>query len=1209
MGNKKTDEEICFGRIKDVRRRPRAGTPTGGAAPPPPSGGAFSSLSSAPAAPAFQSTSFNSAPSTGFSFGQGQSQSFPGASSGPTQPAQAASAPFSFGDSGSTGFNFSSSGFGSSAPSTNPFSFNAATPAPQSTPGASTSFGGFSTQPTTQSSFSNGIFGAQPNASAPASTPVFGQAATGSPANPASESMQMSPDAKPKAPSFNGNSSADPQKKICGGSSGASNLFSPKPAAAPASNPFGGLNAAPTTDKPSSDKAESFVAKPAFGTQSTTQTTPAKPFGGLFGATPAASTQEPEKASTPSVFSSTPASQPVGGNLFAPKPASSDSDKANAPKPALNNIFSPKPAAEIPAPSNPFAPKTASEQNTAAASHNAQPFKILFGGGGSSQPTFGNMSPAKPANEATNLFAPKAPTDQASEKPVEPSPFKGLFGGNSTMSQPSESEKPGSIPSATASLFAPKPTEDQGSEKPASPNPFGSLFGANSATPKFSEPEKAQSTPAQNLFAPKPADEQPKPAGANPFGSLFGVTSAPISSEPKNLQPTPTAAPSLFASKPATEQTSTSPAKPSSTQPSGNLFGGKTAAPASNQSQTSLGTPGLFSSPANSALDPAARLPKFDLPTGANEVTPNSELFFKVKSLDHFFKQQLLQCEPGSDAFDNLVLFYLKARQAMGAPLKPKGAVKLKGNVSSVKLTPNAQKPAVTADANSSNTARLFSQSFSSPASNPAQSADGPLQAKSSAAAAPKANPFASLSNGNAVAAPKENPFTNISIGNASTAAEKAPSASAPGAPKLAGNMFANPKPSGTQATSGLPKFGNGSAGVDFMAQFKKKAEETEAKEKAKRKAEDFDSDEDDEADWERKDAEKQREKRAKLEGISTKKSVFVPGEGFKFIDADEPSPSDSGASASQPAEKSPLTAASPAPSTTSIFESSSRPLSNSQNIFGRLSATPQPSDNAMDSDDSDNEAKDGSPKRRASEASGDEDDSPRKSKRNKASEISETTKSSLDTPIPAPTAAAGRSLFARIGSPAPQKDSPSATSSLFSASFAKTNSSPADNTWKPNMPIKFGDSTATPAPTPVSTQASSVANGTSEDATPDEEAAPGAIFDLSNAVNGEQDEKVEFECRARAFKLATGWTSQGTGIIRLLKHPETGRSRIVLRSDPGGNVILNTYLQKELDYAKMNNSVQCMVPQPDGKPEHWAIRVKAESIEGLHNKIQELKN
>lgn len=1170
-------------------------------------------MSSGPAAPAasgFQATSFNSTPSTGFNFGQSQSQSFPGASSGPTQPTQptqTASTPFSFGGSGSTGFNFSSSGFGGSAPPSNPFSFNAATSTPQSTPGASTSFGGFGNQPTSQPSFSNGLFGAQQNAGAPASTSAFGQ---GSTANSASESMQMSPDAKPKAPSFNANSSATPQKNLFGGSSGASNLFSSKPATTPSSNPFGGLNVPTATEKPS-DKTNGFAAKPAFAAQSA----PSQPFGGLFGAAPAASTPEPAKASTPSIFSAAPA---TGGNLFAPKPASSGSDESNASQPALNNIFSSKPAAEAPAPSNPFAPKVPSEQNAAApTTNNSQPFKNLFGSGASSQPTFGNMSPAKPANEATNLFAPKPATDQVSEKPADSQPFKGLFGGNSTVSQPSESEKTGSTS-------------------------FGSLFGASPA-PKSSEPEKAQSTPTSNMFTPISAGEQEKPAGANPFGSLLGAKSAaPNPSLSKDIQPTPNTGSSLFASKPATSTSLTS----------GNLFGGNVAAPAPKPSQASLGTSSQLGSTASAGFDPAARLPQSNLPASATkEATGESELFWKVKSLSQFYQKEILKCEAGSDAFDNLVLFYMKARQAMGAPLKPKGGVKFKGNAYSNKSTVHAQNHAVPADANSSNTARLFSQSYSSPSSSPAKPVDAPMQAKDSAAAEPKANPFASLSTLNANATPKENLFAKASTGNATTPAEKAPSAASPAAPKLAGNIFASPKPASAPATSGVPKFGNGSAGVDFMAQFKKKAEENEAKEKAKRKAEEFDSDEDDEAEWERQDAEKQREKRAKLEGTSMKKSVFVPGEGFKFIDADEPSPSDSGASASQLAEKSPLTAASPAPSTTSIFESSSRPLSNSQNIFGRLSATPQPSDNGKDSDDSDSEAKDSSPKRRASEASGDEDDPSSKSKRTKGSD---TTKLSLDTPVPAPTAAAGRSLFDRVDSPAPQQGSTN-TSSLFASSFGKptttqnqspsasglfgstpapvapsfgqttalqkdqspskmnlfaSSPAPTDNTWKPSMPIKFGtDSTVSPAPTPASTQASSFGNATPGDATPDEETAPGAIFDLSSAVNGEQDETVEFECRARAFKLATGWTSQGTGIIKLLKHPDTGRSRIVLRSDPGGNVILNTYLQKELDYAKMNNSVQCMVPQADGKPEHWAIRVKAEFIDGLHNKIEELKN
>ncbi|KAJ6126622.1 hypothetical protein N7523_002234 [Penicillium sp. IBT 18751x] len=1205
MPSQKTDASVCFLRIKDVRRRPRAGTPTGGAAPQP-SVGAFSSLSSGPAAPAasgFQSTSFNSAPSTGFNFGQSQSQSFPGASSGPsqpTQPTQTASTPFSFGGSSSTGFNFSSSGFGGSAPSSNPFSFNAATSTPQSTPGVSTSFGGFGNQPTSQPAFSNGLFGAQQNAGAPASTSAFGQ---GSTANSASESMQMSPDAKPKVPSFSANSSATPQKNLFGGSSGASNLFASKPATTPSSNPFGGLNVPSVTEKPS-DKADGFTAKPAFVAQST----PAQPFGGLFGSTPAASTPEPATANTPSIFSAAPA---TGGNLFAPKPSSSGSDQANASQPALNNLFSSKPAAETPMPSNPFAPKVAPEQSAAPTTNNSQPFKNLFGSGASSQPNFGNMSPAKPTNEAHNLFTPKPAADQATEKSTDSQPFKGLFGGNSTAAQPSESEKTKSTP-------------------------FGSLFGASPA-PKPSEPAKEQSTPTPNVFTPTSAGEQEKPAGTNPFGSLLGAKSpAPVSSPSKDIQSTPNAGSNIFGSKPAM----------STSQSSSNLFSGNAAATAPQPPQASIGTSSQLGSNASTGFDPAARLPQADLPASTTkEASVNSELFWKVKSLSQFYQKEILKCEAGSDAFDNLVLFYMKARQAMGAPLKPKGGVKFKGNAYSTKSTANAQNPAATADSNSSNTARLFSQSYSSPSSSPTKPVDAPLQAKSSAAPEPKANPFASLSTVNANATPKENLFAKASTENTTPPAEKTPIAALPAAPKLAGNMFASPKPAGSPASSGVPKFGNGSAGVDFMAQFKKKAEETEAKEKAKRKAEDFDSDEDDEAEWERQDAEKQREKRAKLEGSAMKKSVFVPGEGFKFIDVDEPSPSDSGASASQPAEKSPLTATSPAPSTTSIFESSSRPLSNSQNIFGRLSATPQPPDNGKDSDDSDDEAKDSSPKRLASEASRDEDDSSSKSKH---------TKSSLDTPLPAPTAAAGRSLFDRVDSPAPQQGSTN-TSSLFASSFGKSTATqnqspsasglfgstptpvapsfgqpttlekekspnklnlfgsspaPSDNTWKPSMPIKFGnDSTASLAPTPASTQASSVGNATSGDATPDEETAPGAIFDLSSAVNGEQDETVEFECRARAFKLATGWTSQGTGIIKLLKHPDTGRSRIVLRSDPGGNVILNTYLQKELDYAKMNNSVQCMVPQADGKPEHWAIRVKAEFIDGLHNKIEELKN
>lgn len=1193
MGKRAQTDIPTSPRIKDIRRRPRAPTPTGGAPASQPSG-TFSSLS---AAPSSQTPGF-SAPSTqptGFAFGQ--SQSFPGASSPPNQANQGGAAPFSFGGSGSTGFNFSS------GLTSNPFapsSFNAGTSAPAqpASSAGTTGFGGFGNQASAPPSFSSGLFGAQQNqtTSAP-SAPIFGQAATSSAANSASDSMQTSPDAKPKAPSFNTDSSV--QKNLFGGA-GASNLFSSKPATAPASNPFGGLDASAATDKPSSDKAEGLAAKPAFSAQSNGLTTQGQPFASLFGASSATSApSEPEKAKTP---------QPAIGNLFAPKPASSEAEKPGISQPAVNNLFSPRPAAGT-ASANLFAPKSTTEESSVSTT-TSQPFKNLFGASDSTGPAFGGMSPSKPAGEqapVSNLFAPKPPADgQSPDKAPDAQPFKSLFGttpATSSVSSPGKAQP--TAPAAAPSLFAQKPAAEG---KPAETQPFKSLFGATPATSQSAEAAKPQSAPS--LFAPKPATAQDtdKPAASQPFGSLFGSAAT---SKPSETAPGPAAPTNPFAAKPSVEQASTDAAKPAPSQPFGSLFGAKPPAPESKAAQA----PAVTSTSTTSAKSLADQIPKPNLPAPAGKANEDTEMLWKVRSLDHFFKQEFLNYEPGTHSFDSLILFYLKARHAMGAPVKPKVAVKLSNGAHTNLATPPqpddlaAKAPPATpaapaAHPNASATSNLFSQSFSS---SPAHSANQPSS---------KETPTVSAS----PPAPKANPFASLSTGNATTSSTvKAPNAAPPAAPKLGGNIFANAQSSGAAAAPAIPKFGNGVSGTDFLAQFQKKAEQSMAEEKAKRKAEDFDSDEDDEAEWERRDAEKQREKRAKLEAASKKKTIFVPGEGFKFVDADDaPTASDSATSASQLGEKSPLTAASPAPSSASIFESSSRPLSNSENIFGRLSATPQPSDTGKDSDEEKKEGRASSPKRRASEdGSGDEGDFEaafRKSKRAKPSDTTEATKSSLDTPLPAPTAAAGRSLFDRVESPAPQKES--ATSNLFSASLNKATASPSDNTWKPNSPIKFSSNptpfsalSAAPTPADTSTQASSAENATSGDATPDEEAAPGAIYDMSNANAGEEEEEVVFECRARAFKLATGWASQGTGVVRLLKHPTTGRSRIVLRADPGGNVILNTLLKKEFEYSRASNSVQFMVPQPNNqKPEHWAIRVKAESIEPLHAKIQEIK-
>lgn len=1042
------------------------------------------------------------------------------------------------------------------------------------------------------------------------------------------DSMQMSPDAKPKTSTTA--PSSFQSRNLFGEST--PNLFSPKPDTQ-AGNPFSNLNGASAADKPASDKAEGFAAKPAFAGQSTPGSNQTPQFGNLFGA-PAAGAKPSESE----------------------KPASTNMFGAGSTQSAFSGLSTPKPATEQATQNNIFAPKSTSEQKTDTPA-DSNPFKNLFGAGSATRQT---SAPPAQASPAQNIFAPKSATEQTPSKPAEEQPFKNLFGGAATSSTPKPAE-----PSASTNLFSPKPASDQSANQPADATPLNSLFGASDGTPKPFNAPKQQPTPTQNLFAPKSTSDQPatnnlfasksasdpaseKPASSNPFGSLLGASAPkPSSSELESAKSQSTPATNLFAPSPAKTQMSTTPATPSN-----GLFGTKTDA------TTQLNaTPASTFSTAKAAAAPP--IPKSGLADSVDK--SNSDLIKKLRLLDTIFKEELSTYQPGVDGFDSLIMHYLAVRRSIGAPVGSKNDWKNFGTT----LVPNGQvarAPANVNGTNDSTTSNVFAQSFSSPAkaNEPANAAvnksENPFAklntADSGNSPKPAENPFAKIpatstgANSESASKPAENPFAKIpTTTQTSTLANKPDT---PAAPKLAGNMFAGAQSSNTNGSAAplsIPKFGNGTGGMDFMAQFKKKAEETAAKEKAKRKAEDFDSDEDDEEEWERRDAEKQREKRAKLEGDSKKKAVFIPGKGFSFVDQDEEPQEDS-------SKKLALPAPSPAPSSSSIFDSSSQPVPASQNIFGRISSTtPQPTDDGNDSDASD-EMKPRSPKRRVPGDGNDEEDDSEatghKSKRTKAAENGDAGKSSLDTPLPAPTAAASRSLFDRIESPTPSIASPkpvsgginfgastpsnstnpfaslgtkSQTSQLFGASFgtgssqptSTTSPAPADNTWKPSTPIKFAADTNSTSAQPsadVSAQTSGAENATSGAATPDEEGgAPGSIFDMSSANAGEEEETVVFECRARAFKLTTGWVSQGTGVVRLLKHPGTGRARVVLRADPGGNIILNTLLKKELDYARTSNSMQFMVPQAEGKPEQWAVRVKAESIEALNEHFQAIKN
>lgn len=137
------------------------------------------------------------------------------------------------------------------------------------------------------------------------------------------------------------------------------------------------------------------------------------------------------------------------------------------------------------------------------------------------------------------------------------------------------------------------------------------------------------------------------------------------------------------------------------------------------------------------------------------------------------------------------------------------------------------------------------------------------------------------------------------------------------------------------------------------------------------------------------------------------------------------------------------------------------------------------------------------------------------------------------------------------------------------------------------------------------------VTSDTGADESGDGDAAPNdPQLNLAHSRAGEEEEDIVMETRARALKLApgTGWESQGVGVLRILKHQKTSRSRVILRADPSGKVVLNASLMKQIKYTASGNNVQFLVPKAEGAPEQWALRVKKEEVSRLATTMEESK-
>jgi hypothetical protein len=511
--------------------------------------------------------------------------------------------------------------------------------------------------------------------------------------------------------------------------------------------------------------------------------------------------------------------------------------------------------------------------------------------------------------------------------------------------------------------------------------------------------------------------------------------------------------------------------------------------------------------------------------------------------------------------------------------------------------------------------------------------------------------------------------------------------------------MF-SPKPATTSTASAasppkstlqLPKFGTGSGNANFLAQFGQKASADTAKDEAARmqkaKDDDWDEDEETEASWEARYWEDQKANAKKYdEEAKTKRASFVPGQGFVLGDktgAANPPLSDAGTNNSIFSSLN----GSRTPTPTGFGKAS-------DNIFAHLTPDAEAKDD--DTDEEDEEADGDSENKDPSYQPGNEENSgPGTPFEETGAGIASAKKSSLFATFPkglsdpsqhisASPSASGTTtpsggLFGRINKdangnlirqlPSDEKENtqPSTTTNVFSSmanpfgsSFTKTSNPPADQTWKKDSPIKFGNdgasdtenptvnvTAATPSKPPFSnlfgnsntpklappsasvnfsfgvtpSNTSSLFPSAVVSATTSRATTPGGTTDGESAAEGdpgaekhdqinltaggpgEEDEEVLHEVRAKALIYKDkDWVTKGLGPLRVLKHCETKAIRILLRADPSGTIVMNKALIPQ-KYAANGKTVK-MVTAGEGESkglETWLLQIKtAEAAEAL---------
>ncbi|KAF7952979.1 hypothetical protein EAE96_006201 [Botrytis aclada] len=116
----------------------------------------------------------------------------------------------------------------------------------------------------------------------------------------------------------------------------------------------------------------------------------------------------------------------------------------------------------------------------------------------------------------------------------------------------------------------------------------------------------------------------------------------------------------------------------------------------------------------------------------------------------------------------------------------------------------------------------------------------------------------------------------------------------------------------------------------------------------------------------------------------------------------------------------------------------------------------------------------------------------------------------------------------------------------------------------------------------------------------------------------GEEHEDAIYSVRTRALKFnpakvgeekSSPWDTKGVGPLKVLCHKETKATRIVLRSDPSGSIIINRSLLSQFKYEASGKTVKLNTVGDDGKLETWVLQLKnVELAEEFAKSLEENK-